>query len=54
MKNCGLGPENAALGQQITFYFFSWSKLVLQIITNGFFLHKSVNESACAPSTDDF
>ena len=45
MKNCDLGPENAVLGRtdrlgrQITFYlFFSCSKLVLQIIPNGFFL----------------
>ena len=42
VKNCDLGPENAALTgptlrRQITFYFFSCSKLVLHIITNGFF-----------------
>ena len=42
VKNCDLGPENAALtdrprGRQITFhFFFPCSKLVLQIITNGF------------------
>ena len=45
MKNCDLGPENAALGRTDQplagkyniLLFFSCSKLVLQIITNGFF-----------------
>ena len=34
--------------------FLPCSKLVLQIITNGFFLRNFVIESACAPSTNEF
>ena len=41
------------LSRQITcLFFFSWSKLVLQI-TNGFVYATLVIESACAPSTKD-
>ena len=53
MKNCDLGPENAALGQQITFYFspaVNWFYRLSQMV----FLRNSVIESACVSSTNDF